>query len=402
MKKRLFSFLLALCLTASLLPVPALCAEENLSAYVPVLEDAIQNDADSSVFGEAMFYDLDDKAPREMILVRCPEDLTHAVVEVWTIEKGKASRLLREPLYALVGGNFGSVTIGEYQNQSILLTESISQEVDEGILTVEGSIKRFGMEHGAIRQQESAVYTEVRDVSDKAAEDPILYKKSHATIAGKYCSYEDFIDWRHSFILLSANYGFTDEAFDDDAEPFAQARDYCTTGFRDVSLSAWYADAVRWAVEKDVTKGTDAEHFSPNGQCTRAQFVTFLWRAMGKPASRGVTPFTDVPGGQYYTEAVAWAVAQGITNGTSDTTFSPNNTLTRAQVVTFLWRLAGSPKAAKAAAFSDVKSGAYYAEAVAWAVAQGITKGVSDTRFAPADVCTRAQTVTFLYRQLGK
>ena len=402
MKKRLFSFLLALCLAASLLPLPALCAAEDLRAYVPVLEDAMKNDADPGMFGEAMFYDLDDKAPRELILVRCPEDSVHAVFEIWTIEKGKASRVMREPLYVLVGGNFGSVSVGEYKDKPILITESISQEVDEGVLTVEGSVKRFGMEHGQVRLQESAVYTEVSDISANAPVDPVIYSKSHATIAGKYCSYEDFIDWRHSFVLLSANYGYTDEDFDDDAEPFDTACYYCATGFRDVALNAWYADAVRWAVEKNVTNGTAPECFHPGGQCTRAQFVTFLWRAMGEPASRGVTPFTDVPGGQYYTEAVAWAVAQGITNGTSDTTFSPSATLTRAQVVTFLWRLADSPKGAKAAAFSDVKSGAWYAEAVAWAVQQGVTKGVSDTRFAPSDPCTRAQTVTFLYRQLGK
>ncbi len=172
--------------------------------------------------------------------------------------------------------------------------------------------------------------------------------------------------------------------------------------FTDVPTDAYYYDAVKWAVSHGITNGMDAAHFGPDEPCTRAQVVTFLWRAHGEKAASSYYVFSDTPVDSYYFQAVNWATAQGITNGTDRFHFSPDDSCTRAQVVTFLWRLADSPKGAKAAAFSDVKSGAWYAEAVAWAVQQGVTKGVSDTSFAPSDPCTRAQTVTFLYRQLGK
>ena len=154
-----------------------------------------------------------------------------------------------------------------------------------------------------------------------------------------------------------------------------------------------------WAVENGITKGTDDTHFSPDGICTRAQAVTFLWRAAGspKPETRAL-PFTDVPVGSYYYDAVLWAVENGITKGTSDTTFSPNMTCSRAQIVALLWRSEKSPAAGTANPFADVKSDAYYADAVLWAVKENITKGTTSTTFSPNAGCTRAQIVTFLYR----
>ena len=169
--------------------------------------------------------------------------------------------------------------------------------------------------------------------------------------------------------------------------------------FVDVATGSYYEDAVDWAVENGITKGTDDTHFSPDGICTRAQAVTFLWRTAGspKPETRAM-PFTDVPVGSYYYDAVLWAVENGITKGTSDTTFSPNMTCSRAQIVTFLWRSEKSPAAGTANPFADVKSTAYYADAVLWAVKENITKGTTSTTFSPNADCTRAQIVTFLWR----
>ena len=169
--------------------------------------------------------------------------------------------------------------------------------------------------------------------------------------------------------------------------------------FVDVATGSYYEDAVDWAVENGITKGTDDTHFSPDGICTRAQAVTFLWRAAGspKPETRAM-PFTDVPVGSYYYDAVLWAVENGITKGTSDTTFSPNMTCSRAQIVAFLWRSEKSPAAGTANPFADVKSTAYYADAVLWAVKENITKGTTSTTFSPNADCTRAQIVTFLWR----
>ena len=181
---------------------------------------------------------------------------------------------------------------------------------------------------------------------------------------------------------------------------FMKANGNPQTGvFVDVATGSYYEDAVDWAVENGITQGTDDTHFSPDGICTRAQAVTFLWRAAGSPKLKTRTmPFTDVPAGSYYYDAVLWAVENGIAKGTSDTTFSPNMTCTRAQIVAFLWRSEKSPAAGTANPFADVKSTAYYAGAVLWAVENDITKGTTNTTFSPDADCTRAQIVTFLWR----
>ncbi len=169
--------------------------------------------------------------------------------------------------------------------------------------------------------------------------------------------------------------------------------------FIDVPAGSYFYEAVMWAVENGITTGASASRFDPNGICTRAQAVAFLWRAAGSPAPRSRTvPFTDVPVGSYYYDAVLWAVENGITKGTSETMFSPDATCSRAQIVTFLWRSEKSPASGTVAPFADVNSTAYYAGAVLWAVREDITKGTTSTTFSPDADCTRAQIVTFLWR----
>ena len=185
---------------------------------------------------------------------------------------------------------------------------------------------------------------------------------------------------------------------------FMKANGNPQTGvFVDVPEGSYYEEAVAWAVENGITKGTSDTTFDPNGICTRAQAVTFLWRAAGSPAPKTDTmPFTDVKAGSYYYDAVLWAVENGITKGTSDTTFSPDVTCSRAQIVTFLWRSQGVPAAGAVNPFTDVKADAYYAEAVLWAVKEDVTKGTTDTTFSPNADCTRAQIVTFIWRALAE
>lgn len=168
--------------------------------------------------------------------------------------------------------------------------------------------------------------------------------------------------------------------------------------FTDVPSGAYYFDAVAWAVKKGVTSGTSATMFSPDSNCTRAQIVTFLWRAAGSPVMDGNNSFTNVASGSYYYDAVQWAVAQGITAGTSETTFSPDAACTRGQAVTFLYRAAGSPVVGGSSAFADVSDDVYYTNAVRWAVSKNVTAGTSTTTFSPDSNCTRAQIVSFLYR----
>lgn len=173
--------------------------------------------------------------------------------------------------------------------------------------------------------------------------------------------------------------------------------------FVDVKTGDYFYDAVLWAVGKGITNGTSAETFSPEAPCTRAQIVTFLWRAAGSPVVNYAMDLSDVAGDAYYAEAVRWALSEGITTGTSDHTFSPDAVCTREQAVTFLWRAAGSPAVSGGSAFEDVGADDYYARAVAWAAQNGVTNGISQALFGTGSDCTRAQIVTFLYRaQQGK
>ena len=168
--------------------------------------------------------------------------------------------------------------------------------------------------------------------------------------------------------------------------------------FKDVPVDAYYYEAVKWAAEKGITGGVGNGLFAPNQPCTRAQIVTFLWRAAGSPAPKNMSSFADVPADAFYAKAVAWAVENGITGGTGDGKFSPDATCTRAQSVTFLYRAAGSPAVSGTAEFGDVATNAYYADAVAWAAKNGITGGIGGGLFGSGNDCTRAQIVTFLYR----
>ena len=178
--------------------------------------------------------------------------------------------------------------------------------------------------------------------------------------------------------------------------------------FVDVADTAYYADAVRWAVAEGITGGTSAATFSPNAACTRAQAVTFLWRAAGSPVVNYAMGFTDVPADAYYAEAVRWAVSQGITTGATETTFAPDAPCTRAQIVTFIYRNVKAQGGGFTGSwmfpcpFTDVSADAYYFESVQWCVMKGITEGATETTFAPDATCTRAQIVTFLYRGAEK
>lgn len=169
-------------------------------------------------------------------------------------------------------------------------------------------------------------------------------------------------------------------------------------GFTDVKKTDWFADPVLWAVEKNITAGTSDTTFSPNADCTTAQILSFLWRANGSPKPTTVNPFSDVKSGDWYADAAAWAYEKGLVSGTA---FGGDTLCTRSMAVTYMWKAAGSPSA-RAASFTDVSAGAEYADAVAWAVEQGVTAGTSDTTFSPDSVCTRGQIVSFLYWGLEK
>ena len=217
-------------------------------------------------------------------------------------------------------------------------------------------------------------------VTDKDGKDVALTKKS---------------DTEYTFVMPAGKVEITPSFVKQAEEP--------SRVFVDVKTGDYFYDAVLWAVGKGITNGTSAETFSPEDPCTRAQIVTFLWRAAGSPVVNYAMDLSDVAGDAYYAEAVRWALSEGITTGTSADQFSPDATCTREQAVTFLWRAAGSPAVSGESAFEDVGADAYYARAVAWAAQNGVTNGISQALFGTGSDCTRAQIVTFLYRaQQGK
>lgn len=217
-------------------------------------------------------------------------------------------------------------------------------------------------------------------VTDKDGKDVALTKKS---------------DTEYTFVMPAGKVEITPSFVKQAEEP--------SRVFVDVKTGDYFYDAVLWAVGKGITNGTSAETFSPEAPCTRAQIVTFLWRAAGSPVVNYAMDLSDVAGDAYYAEAVRWALSEGITTGTSADQFSPDATCTREQAVTFLYRAAGSPAVSGESAFEDVGADDYYARAVAWAAQNGVTNGISQALFGIGSDCTRAQIVTFLYRaQQGK
>ena len=187
---------------------------------------------------------------------------------------------------------------------------------------------------------------------------------------------------------------------------FGEASDVVTSGavlpgspFDDVNEEDYFFDAVNWAVKKSITKGTSDTSFSPAAACTRGQAVTFLWRAHGSEKVSDIeNPFTDVKEEDYFYDAVLWAIKNEVTNGMTETSFGPEETCTRGQIVTFLWRAEGKPEAAAAISFTDVEQQSFCYEPVRWAVEKEITQGTSEKTFSPEQNCTRGQIVTFLYR----
>ncbi len=203
---------------------------------------------------------------------------------------------------------------------------------------------------------------------------------------------------------VSIKVTFIDEAEVKPEEPKEEEPEEVeTVSFADVADDSFYYDAVLWAVKNNITQGISETSFAPDAACTRAQIITFLWRAAGEPkAENAENVFTDVAEGSYYYDAVLWAVEKGITAGTTETTFSPDATVDRAQTVTFMYRMAGEPAPATSDAFTDVAPTSYYNNAVNWAVTNGITNGTGVGTFSPQDACTRGQIVTFMFRYLAK
>ncbi len=382
------AFILALCIAAALLtPASAagVTAREIAQAYQTVLSGTTLR---ARVEKPVLFYDLTGDGAPEMLLLAQSRSGTE--LQIWTHQNGSAQKVLsldwvevsasKHWLYLQKDGTLAwYYTNSGYDYPYASVSHMGSRYVWHGsTFALIDTFEYYYLDDGTITIPAGAKHNNV-DISNAegAALDADLRSQAIRTLM---------------YLGGGAPEGMTKSE--------AQAYLGSITGrFFDVPAGKYYTDPVAWAVESGITNGTSAYTFSPDRPCTRGQAVTFLWRAAGQPAPKEAsTRFTDLTPGAFYEKAVTWAVESGITDGTAPNRFSPDKPCSRAQIVTFLWRAAGSPAVAGGSGFADVPADSYYAMPVRWAVFMDITRGVTDTRFAPNDPCTRGQIVTFLYR----
>ena len=384
MKRRLLCLLLAAALCLTLLPVAlAWDADDDWSAAYRefVLEDGFREQgraySDNAEYPvRFILFDLDGDL-RPELFVRDPlRAMVQDPYDVYTFRDGKTAYIGR---IGIRGGELHYAPGRGY----------------DGVFSYDGALGFFiGWYY---TMQNGSIVTQRVVESDGAGHDTWITADENLRAAFR-AAYDGSAGAYSDKGLLPS---FTaDEIRDMTWETFALGSG-AVARFTDVGILAWYAPAVSWAADEDVTNGAGVGLFVPGAVCTRAQMVTFLWRAAGAPAAKKQASFADVPEGTWFSDAVSWAAEQGITNGTEPDRFSPNAPVTRGQTATFLWRFAGeqAPKGA-APRFDDVSPEKYYAPAIAWALESGVTNGVDATHFAPGQACTRAQIVTFLYRCL--
>ncbi len=421
MKRRLISLLLALALVITCLPQLTMPAKADFgqaatrsvpntraaagSPYESILNAAIQKKG--SYGGRGFLYDANGDGIDELFYVYSGENsygYTSTYGAVYTIRNGQAVPI---------------------QNETILCDEAGAYQYEIGVISMNG--KKYVYTSGGVYSTDTSYGTNkstcrLYSVSSGFSLEQTIswqysFKESYEvgshtiTRNGQTISlaeYNRLMDamWREKTMGKAVCWINNNEIYDDAGKIFSleELLSQCRKiepfkGFYDVSGTAYYAAAVAWAVDHNITKGTSDTTFSPDAGCTRGQVVTFLWRAAGCPEPKSSrNPFVDVSRSAFYYNAVLWAVEQGITKGMSAGKFAPDAVCTRAQVVTFLWRANGAPRTVGDWPFEDVSAGQYFAEAMLWALTNGVTNGTSSTTFSPNATCTRGQIVTFLYR----
>ena len=404
--KRLVGLLLVLVFVLTLAPISAQAAD--VSAYAPILDDKIQEAQDPGWVGTGYLFDMNRDGVQELVMVY--RGAFEMLYSIYTIRDGSAVAVCKdERLYGLAGGSGGCIAVtdrggGDYRIETLTsYTVWMSDQGDE--IETMGEWVFYSFDGTRLNREWYSEYDRytVNGMTD--------VNRSSATINGEparlYGKYDAAMESRNilasasGYIFEDSDYSINSYYLSDLRAMIPNSKPVDGNPFRDVKPGAYYYDAVLWAVNHNpqITNGTSKTAFSPAATCTRGQVVTFLWRAAGCPEPMSTkNPFKDVKKDAYYYKAVLWAVEQGITNGTSKKAFSPNAGCTRGQVVTLLYRANGEPKVSAKNPFKDVKSGAYYYDAVLWAVKNEITNGTSKTAFSPNATCTRGQIVTFLYR----
>ena len=412
MKKRIWSILLVLCMALALFPFGALAADrEDFSPYQRLVDDIVV-ETPAEITGT--FFDFDDDGVSELIALRPAYRGYDPRLEIYDLAKDGDRwyypNMLQDSFHVVTGGDsqyIAAIVENQYGEVGVLLHTEGTNTVDDNP-SYQGLIDDYVFDRLYIwRDGRFLRTTDLQFVfwhTEPDANGNVYYNEDQCWFRDGNRDYDiqEFDAWYEKFLNSLSVIAWLSpyEAMDGLNE--RELMSITRTGFYDVDYEAYYAEPVKWAAAQGITNGTSTYAFSPAEFCTRGQVVTFLWRAAGEPNPKSEkNPFKDVKKDAYYYTAVLWAVEKGITNGTSDTTFSPGDPCTRGQVVTFLYRNAGNPDVKAKNPFKDVKSGAYYYDPVLWAVQNKITNGTSATAFSPDDTCTRGQIVTFLYRGLA-
>lgn len=418
MKKRIFLIVLTLCLAMTLLPTTALAAKSDVSANAAGYYDVVNNAKKRTAYeGKGMLYDLNGDGFEELILLYftkkdVPYDgsIPYLVCSVYTKVANKVVPMWEEKeIYADAGGPHadlgpllvnGKVYMCEYQQGGNATGPSPYERVN-----FHGGYKLYSMS-GSTLVEEPGTHFEYTYYNDNKGNKHIV--SSSAQLFGRNVSYDEYLNWEkgldNSLLLKRGKTapGKSYTALLKDLKANEPTQKPTLGNFYDVPVGAYYYNAVKWAIDKNITNGTTDTTFGPNDSCNRAQAVTFLWRAAGRPEPKGGSgSFTDVPSGSYYSKAVQWAVEQGIVNGTGANTFSPDTVCDRGMIVTLLWRTLGKPAVSGGGSFTDVPESAYYSDAVKWAASKGISTGNGDGTFTPGSSCVRGMMVTFLYRAMA-
>ena len=423
MKRRVLSIALVLLLAFALLPFGAFAADtEDFSPYTNLIRQLME-EKDEPFYGT--FFDFDGDGQSEMIVAspfhgKNGNDTATVDVYGYYIDETVPEDSENHLIYGELGScGFKFAPPGE-PSFTAAIVETSAGELGlllhtEGTNTIDDNPRYQGLiddysedslyifRDGYMDWSEVADYYLWHTAPDKDGNMYYYPDLSRFNLNNRSVTMEEYNDWIDAFydslsvIALLSPY----EALDvlNENEMLALSM----TGFYDVPADQYYTAPVMWAMENGITNGTAPYEFSPEATCTRGQVVTFLWRAMGCPEPTSTqNPFADVHESDYFYKPVLWAAEKGITNGVDKDRFGPDGACTRAHVVTFLWRAHEKPAAGTANPFSDVPAGAYYTDAVLWAVAQKITNGMDAAHFGPDNTCLRGQIVTFLYRDLAK
>ena len=411
MKKRLLTAVLALVMAASLFAVSAAGADKR--PWEDAYRQAIKDNTDKYAGWTMELVDLDLNGTPELLLARLPgTGLFQMVESMFTFENNTLKKVTLQDVNNTMMGNAGTFEGEEIPYYVAYRNDATGACKIELHWLIRNGYREHGaflgtctLANGVYTQQTHYCHHVMDDVSTYYVGDQkVSYNQYLSSLRARNNGWTKITPFAHASVNASAGKKPTDTQINQLFAAYPANGAHTVGGFRDVMSTDYYSDPVVWAATHDpqITNGTSPTTFSPNAECTRGQVVTFLWRASGCPEPKSdVNPFSDVDPQEYYGKAVLWAVENGITNGMGVGVFAPNGTVTRGQVVTFLWRMHDSPVVSGSAPFSDVPAGEYYSDAVLWAVQNGVTNGKTDTTFAPNDSCTRGQIVTFLYRDMA-